>query len=451
MSQAHDAYSLQAADIKEPPTSLWQSLRYLGPSLIVTANIVGSGELIMTTTLGATAGFVTLWVVLISCLVKVTVQLEFGKLAISSGETTLQSFNKLPGPRFRGVSWSLWVWYATKLVQFIQYGGIVGGVALALHMAFPGLPVWFWAWVAGLGTALMVYKGHYKFIEGFAVSLTAFFSLFTVVCVVLLQSTSYAVSLSDVAAGMQFQLPAAVIGVALAAFGITGVSADEIISYPYWCVEKGYARYAGKREQTAEWERRARGWIRVMYMDAVVSMIIYTLATAAFYVLGAAILHGSSAVPEGYDMIKTLSRIYTESIGPAGMWIFLTGSVVVLFSTLFVACASQTRMFTDAFAQCGVLDFSDSVRRNRWFKGLAWFFPISWTMLFLWFQSPVFMVMAGALAVTALLLLVVIAAIVFRYRRLARALYPGRVYDVLLWISVLAILGVGVKSALSLI
>jgi hypothetical protein len=243
----------------------------------------------------------------------------------------------------------------------------------------------------------------------------------------------------------------AAVGVALAAFGLTGVSADEIISYPYWCLEKGYARFAGPRENSDAWVRRARGWIKVMYLDACLSMVIYTLATAAFYVLGAAVLHGRGEVPAGYDMIRTLSHIYTESLGSWAMIVFLVGAVVVLFSTLFVASASATRMFTDAFAQCGLLDFADVRQRERWFRGLAWFFPMSWSLLFLTVKAPVFMVMAGGLAITALLLLVVYAAFVFRYQRLAPELRPGRLYDLLLWCSFIAILGVGIHSVVTLL
>lgn len=102
-----------------------------------------------------------------------------------------------------------------------------------------------------------------------------------------------------------------------------------------------------------------------MYVDACVSMLIYTLATACFYILGAPILHVRGEVPAGNDMILTLSGIYTESFGPGAMTAFVAGSVVVLFSTLFVACASATRMFTDAFAQCGLVDFRDGRRRDR--------------------------------------------------------------------------------------
>ena len=143
----------------EPPEMIGGILRNIGPSLILTANIVGSGELIMTTSLGASAGFVALWVILASCAVKVVVQVEFGKHAISTGETTLLAFNRLPGPRWRGVSWTVAVWLGVKLIQLIQYGGIVGAVALAMNIAFPWASPVAWAWACGLTTAVLVWRG----------------------------------------------------------------------------------------------------------------------------------------------------------------------------------------------------------------------------------------------------------------------------------------------------
>lgn len=89
---------MNSTPVREPPHSLLSTLRNIGPALILTANIVGSGELIMTAALGASAGFVALWVISVSCAVKVVVQLELGKHAIGSGETTLHSFNRLPVP-----------------------------------------------------------------------------------------------------------------------------------------------------------------------------------------------------------------------------------------------------------------------------------------------------------------------------------------------------------------
>ena len=432
--------------VREPPHSLFGTLRHIGPSLILTANIVGSGELIMTTALGASAGFAALWVIFVSCAVKVVVQLEFGKHAISSGETTLLSFNRLPGPKWRGVSWSLLVWLGVKLIQLVQYGGIVGAVALALHLAFPSVPASAWAWTCGLTTSALVWRGSYKFVERTAVVLTAMFSTVTIACAVLLQWTPYRISSAMLAEGFTFELPAAAVGVAVAAFGLTGVSADEIISYPYWCLEKGYAAHTGASDGSAAWTARARGWIRVMYVDAIASLLIYTTATAAFYVLGAAVLHGQGPVPEGPGIIQTLSGIYTETLGPGAMGLFLTGSVTALYSTLFVACASSTRMFTDAFAQFGQLDYADPNARRRWVAALAWALPLIWTLLYLYVRAPLFMVSLGGVALAALLILVVFAAHQFRYKRLARDLRPSRIYDMLLWASIAAILGVGIKA-----
>ncbi len=445
MSASRNSYSLDPAAIREPPSSIGGILKRLGPSLILTANVVGSGELIITTNLGARAGFVCLWVILVACLLKVTVQLEFGKHAINTGETSLESFNKLPGPQLRGVGWAVWIWFAARVAQFVQYGGIVGGVALALHLAFPAVAVWLWAIIAGVSAALLVFRGRYQFIQNVAVALTAIFSLFTVFCVTLLQKTQYAVSLADLREGLSFQLPTVAIAVAVAAFSATGVSADEIMAYPYWCIEKGYARWTGARDASSAWAVRAKGWIRVMYWDALLSMVIYTLTTAAFYLLGAAILHGRGEVPAGNELIRELSQIYTESYGPGAMAIFLISAVVVLYSTLFVNCAATARMVSDGLAQFGVLDFRNDRQRRSWIARLAWFFAISWILLFLSVRAPAAMIIAGGAGLATLLLVVVVAAWHFRYRRLDTRLRPSRLYDTMLWLSFLAIVGVGVK------
>src|SRR5688572_30556044 len=102
-----DPYVLSVDAIKSPPTTFRGRLKFLGPGFILSASIVGSGELIATTTLGATAGFHAFWIILISCLAKVAVQLEFGKHTILSGKTAMQCFNSLPGLRIKRAHWSI--------------------------------------------------------------------------------------------------------------------------------------------------------------------------------------------------------------------------------------------------------------------------------------------------------------------------------------------------------
>jgi len=55
-----DPYRLKPEDVVEPPRSFVAILRRIGPGIILCASIVGSGELIATTTLGAQAGYVAL-------------------------------------------------------------------------------------------------------------------------------------------------------------------------------------------------------------------------------------------------------------------------------------------------------------------------------------------------------------------------------------------------------
>ena len=75
------SHELEVAPGKMAPVTMGAMLRQVGPGLIITAAIVGSGELIVTTKLGADVGFVLLWFIILGCLLKVFVQIELGRYA----------------------------------------------------------------------------------------------------------------------------------------------------------------------------------------------------------------------------------------------------------------------------------------------------------------------------------------------------------------------------------
>ena len=52
------------------------------------------------------------------------------------------------------------------------------------------------------------------------------------------------------------------------------------------------------------------------------------------------------------------------------------------------------------------------------------------------------MVITGGIVGSCLLILVIYAVLHFRYRRLSKEFVPGLAYDLVLWISILSILGV---------
>ncbi|MBX3238802.1 MAG: Nramp family divalent metal transporter [Chitinophagaceae bacterium] len=445
-----DNYAVRKDSFKQPPATLAGRLRFLGPGFILSASIVGSGELIATTILGAQAGFVMFWIILVSCFVKVAIQLQFGRQAILTGETVMHSFNKLPGMRMNGTHWSVWTVLLLTLLKIIQVGGMLGGSALVLHMLFPQVSVPVWVIVLAAVVSLLVYKNYYPFLEKASLFMLLVFTVITLVSLAVVQFTVYAFTWQDVVSGLQFELPAALVMLAIGAFGITGVGSDEIISYNYWCLEKGYAAYTGANDGSAGWKQRAAGWIRVMYLDATVAMVVYTAVTAAFYLLGASILHGSNDIPEGNELINVLANIYTQTLGENFRIIFLVGAFFVLFSSVFATLAYWSRLFSDIAGQKGWINFSNTRQRKKLITILSFIFPFLWAMAYLFIKLPVLMIISGGVVGSVLLLIIVYAAICFRYKT-PTAVATGRMFDILLWISVISILTVAVYGVMQLL
>ena len=438
-----DPYIITEKTVKEPPTTFGQQLKFLGPGFILSASIVGSGELIATTILGAKAGFAALWIIIISCLAKVAVQLEFGRHAIITGETAMQAFNKLPGPRLGKGRWTVWLIFFMTTLKIVQVGGILGGTVIILNMLYGGFSISTWSILTAIVVAALIYNGHYNLVEKASLIMIGMFTILTLTSLFSLRFTPFAFSLSDVLQGFRFNLSGEIVGIAIGAFGITGVASDEIIAYNYWCIEKGYASYTGPRTDTEQWRRRAQGWIGIMYLDAMVAMTIYTIVTIAFYLLGAAILHNRGDIPQGNQVIETLALIYTQTLGPGVKTIYLVGGFFVLFSSLYATLAAWTRLFSDIFGQMGWMNFFDVAKRNKMVAILAWIFPFAWASMYLFIDSPVLMVLSGGVVGAFMLFIVIFAALHFKYNE-TQAFKSSALYDVAFWISVISIFGVGV-------
>ena len=97
LTAAGDEYTQPTGQAEAPPSTVADTLRYLGPSVIITATIVGSGEIILTASLGAAVGYSMLWWVLFSCWSKSILQAELARYIVLSGDTYLRMLNRIPG------------------------------------------------------------------------------------------------------------------------------------------------------------------------------------------------------------------------------------------------------------------------------------------------------------------------------------------------------------------
>jgi len=473
--ETDDPYALSPEAIKEPPHKLSKAVRQIGPGLILAASIVGTGELINTTSLGAKAGFSLLWLILLSCVIKVFVQVELGRYAITHGKTTLAAFDSLPGPR-AGVSWLCWLWLLMTLTTQAQTAAMEGTVGQAAHMAFPRasnavadaagmvVPSWkpylatheehFWAAVTTLAVVLLLLSGGYRRLEKITTVLVAAVTLFTVASVLVLQWTSFRITLPDLERGLELAVPPAALTLAFSAFGITGVGASELVAYPYWCIEKGYARYTGVRNEDGSWAHRARGWTRVMQLDAWFSMVIFTVATVAFYFLGAAVLHPQGLDPQGPEMIPTLSRMYLQPLeGTALEWLrpftrvgFLLGAWAVLFKTLYVATAANSRLTADFLQRLGLPLAAGPARRKLLVKLFCVIYPTLSLALYYTFREPQGLIKAGGMAQALMLPFIAGAAIYLRRREIDRRVGPSSLSVFFTWVAFFTITAVAVYS-----
>ncbi|WP_254506607.1 Nramp family divalent metal transporter [Anatilimnocola floriformis] len=519
-----DPYEMPPEAVQDPPTSLWTALRQIGPGIILAGTIVGSGELLLTTSLGARQGFIFLWLILFSCVIKVFVQTELGRYAISSGKPTLGAINELGGPHF-GAHWIVWWWFVMMASTIFQLGAMTGTVGQSLNLAFPqasiqlansveGIlpalsksildrPEYPWAILTCITAIALLWSGNYRRIEIVTTFLVVSVTLLTVTATCALPFTDYPIRWGEVAQGLTFQLPkeqapkdeqstkdeqtpkgeqapkddespkqdqspkgdqtpkdeqepksqapksqlpSDAIMVAFGVFGITGVGATELFYYPYWCLEKGYARYTGQQQPTAAWEHRAKGWIRVMYLDAWVSMVVFTISTLAFYFMGAAVLYPQGLNPQGKDMIETLSKMFTGTFGTWTQLVFLIGAAAVLFKTLYLASAGNGRLIADFLVLNKAVEYTAPGQRSRVIQRVSVLIPIIALVLFLCFKEPKFMVVVGGFGQALTLPIISATTLYFRYRKLDRRLTPSLLIDICLWVAFVSITAVAVYA-----
>ena len=489
--------------------------------MILAGSVVGSGELIITTKLGAVAGFTLLWFVIFSCLVKVVVQTELARHTIASGQTFLRVFNALPGPsgkrpswlnlpwmtsftlacavavavfvrldetargpsaaawlcgsviavavvlarifrrapasggtaEAKGASgqvmnWFTWLWLTSMLLIFVNSGAILGGTGQVIEMLFPGAfgegGARYWSILVAVLCGALLIGGTYSLLEKLLVTLVSTFTLVTVICAGLLYWSDFAISWTDLGSGMSLAVPSQLttplVLTALAMFSGTGVSFSEIWSYTYWCVEKGYARHVGEPEPGPEWQRRAKGWIRVMYTDAGMTMFVYTASTICFYLLGAAILHAQQLDPDGRETLSVLSSIYTDGLGDWAAGLFMIGAFFVLISTVLSGVAGNSRVLADALGVIGLIDVSDYAVRIRFIRIFVVVSLTLYCIAYWLFENPPQMLLVTSSLLAAVMYPVLgLGTLYLRHRKIPAVIAPGSPATTWLWVCALVL------------
>jgi manganese transport protein len=392
----NDPYVSRPELVMAPPSGFRERLRHLGPSLVVTGSVVGSGEIILTSSLGAVAGFGMLWWVLLSCWSKSIVQAEFARYVMTTGDTYIHAMNRLPG-RIGPVSWVIWLGILAFIPGVTSMAGIVGGSGQAIALLFPAINDVTGAAVTAVVATLILGFSTYRRLEAWLIGMVVSFTACTLICALAMQTTQYSLSHADIVQGFSFDFSTGVLLLALSVYGYTGVNSSELTAYTYWCVEKGYPARIGMDRTDPQWPERARGWLKVMQMDVVLTMVLLTCATLPFYVLGAGVLHELAERPSGTTTIASLANMFSAVLGNWATVIFGIGAFFILFSSIISGIGAGGRGFADYLATLGVTRRTNLQVRMQAVRAYVVVIPLLAFILYLTARNPVFLVTIGAL------------------------------------------------------
>ena len=425
--------------MQEAPKTFLERIKFIGPSVIVTGSVVGSGSIVMTPLLGAAAGFLLLWWLLLSMWSKPIIQAEISRYIVVTKKTFLEAFADMPGFKTtiqgKTTSWLVWFMFIGVIPSIAGMGGLAGAVAEAGNTMFPLLSTEIWVAISCLLTWLLLYFGSYKSLERTLLVMVLFFSFMTMIIAFAMQSTEYQVNLDQISQGLSFSFPTEYLPLALAVFGFTGISYGEIMAYTYWCLEKGYA------DNTGQDVEETKHWIKTMQTDVWVTVFFITLGTLPFFFLGAGVLNNVPELQESLatssfwdvDVISSLQNMFSLVLGGWAKWLFIVLAFFVLFSTLLSGTAAFTRTISDYLISMGLVKEKTDTRQML-IKLVAFVIPFLSGLFYFILPNPITLLLIAGIWAAMGLPIVNIGAL-YLVNKLDPALQPKLITKVILWVS----------------
>ena len=434
--------------MQEAPKTFLERLKFIGPSVVVTGSVVGSGSIVMTPLLGAAAGFMLLWWLLLSMWSKPIIQAEIARYIVVSKKTFLEAFADMPGFKTtiqgKTTSWLVWFMFIGVVPSIAGMGGLAGAVAEAGNTMFPFITVETWVVISCLVTWMLLYFGSYKSLEKTLLVMVLFFSFMTMIIAIAMQSTDYQVSVAQVSSGLSFSFPSGYLPLALAVFGFTGISYGEIMAYTYWCLEKGYAENSGNNVE------ETKHWIKTMQTDVWVTVFFITLGTLPFFFLGAGVLYNVPELQQALatgsfwdiDVISSLQNMFSLVLGGWAKWLFIILAFFVLFSTLLSGTAAFTRTISDYLISMGLVKEQANTRKKL-IKLIAFLIPFLSGLFYFVLPNPFTLLLIAGIWAAMGLPIVNIGAL-YLVNKLEPELQPKITTKFILWASLVLQLSMAV-------
>jgi Mn2+/Fe2+ NRAMP family transporter len=438
MSDKEDSEQLESLEL--PSMALGSMLRKFGPGMILMMTGIGTSHLVTAPVAGGRFGYALLW-----CLPIAYVFKYYGfEMAIrfthATGRSMLDAYatawKKLP------------VWYVliTTIIQSAvgQAGRLIAAAAVVFYffrqylgLDLPGLTdnneLAVYGFILGVASVAIILRGRYAAVE-LATKIAAGLLL---VCTI----TVYVVHPAPVAEFVHFfklETPDGSWLIIASFLGLLPTGIDVSLQASEWGKAKkaGMGRIRAQLEQTglarrfdpfdarqqdlsidteqltADMREYCRRWFRIGLLDFRLGHIISFILAAIFLLLAAVWLYPSDI--KGNAVMGEIARIFTDSVGPNLMIVFLAGALAATYSTAFNyfdgwprvvgACCRNLFRSTASLPRTAREPISQD-QRSQWYseyniyRGTMFFSLVASTAIIAGLPRPVYLVLvASALA-----------------------------------------------------
>ncbi len=337
-----------------PDTGPRGLLRHFGPGLILMMTGIGTSHLVTAPAAGGRFEYALLWCIPVAYVFKYYgFEMAF-RFTNATGRSMLDAYTTAPG------KWPVWYVLITTIVQCaLGQAGRLAAAAAVLFYVFSeylglGLPSWMYG--LGLGTLSVgiILYGRYAAVE-LATKVLAGLLFVSTVGVYLFEPAP----ISAMGRFFAVETPAGSWLLIAAFLGLLPTGIDVSLQASEWGKAKrvGMGRIREQLERTGlahrfdpfgstkqdlavdvsrlpeQAQEYCRRWFRIGLWDFTLGHIVSFVLAVMFLLLAAVWLYPSEV--SGNGVIGEIARIFTDSIGPGMMLIFLLGAFAATFSTAF--------------------------------------------------------------------------------------------------------------------
>lgn len=398
MSEIIDASKEQKElDNLELPSMVPGSLAtYFGPGIILMMTGIGTSHLITAPTAGGRFSYALLWCIPIAYVFKYYgFEMAF-RFTNATGKSMMEAYSTA------WKKWPLWYVFVTTLVQCAigQAGRLIAASAVmywlfTIEMGW-GIPIVGYGLFIGVVSVLIILKGSYRAVE-LGAKVAAGALVLTTLIVYFVQPAP----LSEMGHFFMIETPAGSWLIIAAFLGLLPTGMDVSLQASEWGkakkvgmskirpyleqmgLAKNFDPFASGKEDLAvdatqlppHAREYCRRWFKIGLWDFRLGHIVSFVMASVFLLLAAVWLYPNPV--EGRAVIGEIAKIFTASVGPWMMVIFLVGAFAATFSTAFNyfdgwprivgACCRNIFRPTAALQGTAKEDLSDE-HKKKWYS-----------------------------------------------------------------------------------